>query len=296
MPGGMKRRLILALFAIIPLVAAAQQQAPLEVIARVNLRTIQKGAPVAVAYMGAGVTVRVKRHTGEWPGGDVLTIVQEGAKLFETESGLFETAALYQCAGSYHLVVTEYTGGAHCCGRYYVFSRAAGTRRWRSIGSSGAENGGPAPAWEALVVKDGRLYLREMDDRFDTFHACHACSLLVNMGPRYSLVTPTGLARADEHFRDEYLVLAEAADAEIASEVRNRRERPHAVLDESEDGVEASFVDDLGQLLVKRTIFLLRAGEERRAWEGFVSDLRTCYQTADGVELLRTEISELLQE
>lgn len=280
----------------IPVVAAAQETAPLEVVARVNLRTIQRDAPVAVAYMGAGITVRVKRHAGEWPGGDVLTVVDGARKLSETESGLFETAALYRYAGSYHLVVTEYTGGAHCCGHYYVFGRAAGARSWTVIGSSGAENGGPSPAWDALVLRGGRLYLREMDNRFDYFHACHACSLLVNMGPRYSLVTPAGLVESDGDFRDELLALAAEVDVEIAREAGDRREKPHAILDTPQNGIEASFIDDLGQLLVKRTIFLARAGEEYRAWEDLASDLRRYYRTVDGIELLRKEIGELLRE
>jgi hypothetical protein len=292
----MMQRIVLALLAALPLAAAAREQAPLEVIARVNLRTIQQGAPVAVAYMGAGVTVKVKRHTGEWPGGDVLTVAAGGTTLYETESGLFETAALYRSIGSYHLVVTEYTGGARCCGRYYVFGRTAAARNWRVIGSTGAENGGPAPAWDALIQKGDRLYLREMDNRFDTFHACHACSLLVNMGPRYSLVTPTDLTRADGDFHDEFLALSAAVESEIASEARDRPGKPRAVLDEPEDGSEASFVDDLGQLLVKRTIFLLRAGEEDRARDELTSDLREYYQTDSGIELLKKEIGEVLRE
>jgi hypothetical protein len=102
--------------------------------------------------------------------------------------------------------------------------------------------------------------------------------------------------RADGDFRDELLALAAAADAEIAREAGNRREKPRAVLDAPEHGIEALFVDDLGQLLVERTIFLLRAGEGDRAWDGLVADLRASYQTVDGIELLRKEISELLQE
>jgi len=295
------RRAFLALLAAIlivaiPIFSAAQGPAALEVIARVNLRTIQSGAPVAVARMGAGITVRVKRHTGEWPGGDVLTVVDGASRLYETESGLFESAALYRYAGAYHLVVTEYTGGAHCCGRYHVFSRDAVARSWHVIGSSGAENGGPSPAWDALVPTGGRLYLREMDNRFDYFHACHACSLLVNMGPRYSLLTPTGLVRSDGDFRDELLALAAEVDAEIAREASNGRDKPHAVLDAPQNGIETSFVDDLGQLLVKRTILLVRAGEEDRAWEDLAADLRVHYQTVDGIDLLRKEIGELLLE
>ncbi len=274
---------------------AAEDQARLEVLARVNVRTTQPGAPVVSAYMGAGITVKVKRHTGEWPGGDVLTVVGGTTRLVETESGLFETAALYRFAGSLYLVVAEYTGGAHCCGQYHVFSRAADTRTWRYLGVTGAENGGPSPAWNVIVQKDGRLYLREMDNRFDYFHACHACSLLGNMGPQYSLLAPTGLVPDDRAFRERYLELAAEADAAIAAEALRRSQKPRAILDAPAKGSEASFVDDLGQLLVKRTIFCLRAGEVERAWRELSADVRRFYQTVDGVELLEREVTELLR-
>jgi hypothetical protein len=283
------------LLSAVCLIAAAEEPARLEVLARVNLRTIQPGAPVATAYMGAGITVRVKRHEGEWPGGDVLTVIRGRTKLVETESGLYETAALYRFAGAYHLVVAEYTGGAHCCGQYYVFGRTAEDRTWRYLGATGAENGGPSPAWNVIVLKDGRLYLQEMDNRFDYFHACHACSLLGNMGPQYSLLTPTGLVPDDGPFRKRYLELAAEADAAVAVEANGRSKKPRAILDAPAKGIEAAFVDDLGQLLVKRTVFYLRAGEDERAWWELSADVRRFYQTVDGVELLEREITELLR-
>lgn len=274
--------------------AAARDQARLEVLARVNLRTIQRGASVATAYMGAAITVRVKRHEGAWPGGDVLTVTAGATTLLEIEGGLFETAALYRYAGSFHLVVAEYTGGAHCCGQYHVFSRASVGDAWRYLGVTGAENGGPSMAWSAIVERDGSLYLREMDNRFDYFHACHACSLLVNMGPQHSLITPTGLVPDDRAFRDDYLARAGETDAMIDEQPRARTRKPRAILDDPGKGIEAVFVDDLGQLLVKRTILLLRAGENTRAWRELSDDVKAFYQSQDGIELLFAEISELL--
>jgi hypothetical protein len=48
-------------------------------------------------------------------------------------------------------------------------------------------------------------------------------------------------------------------------------------------------------LLVKRTIFYLRAGEVERAWRELSADVRRFYQTVDGVELLEREVTELLR-
>jgi hypothetical protein len=291
-----RRAVVFFLLLCSGLVAAAQDASGLEVLARVHLREIQKGAAVAGAYMGAGITVRVKRASSELPMVEVLTVAAGGTKLFEAEDGVYETAALYRFEGAYHLVIAEYTGGAHCCGQYSVFSRAAGASTWRLVGVSGAENGGPMPAWEVLVPRGDRLYLREWDNRFDYFHACHACSLLGNIGPQYSLISPGGLEPADEAFQDVYAKLAAAADAEIAAEARRRTATPRAILDQSADPSQASFTDDLGQMLVKRTIFLVRAGEEEKAWQAFAADITRYYQTTDGTEPLKTEIIELLRQ
>ncbi len=286
---------VVLLAAVVAGAATAQDAGRLEVLARVRLREIQRGAAVAGAYMGAGITVRVKRPTDGYAMGEVLTVTAGSSKLYEGEGGLFDTAALYRFEGAYHLVVAEYTGGAHCCGQYHVFGRAAGASSWRLVGASGAENGGPMPAWEVIVPKDGRLYLREWDNRFDYFHACHACSLLVNAGPLFSLVTPEGLVPADEEFREEYARLAADADAEIAATAKRRTENAAAILGPADAGGERPFTDDLGQLLVKRTIFLVRAGEEEKAWEAFAADVARYYRTTDGAEIVRAEVIDLLR-
>ena len=49
-------------------------------------------------------------------------------------------------------------------------------------------------------------------------------------------------------------------------------------------------------MLVKRTIFLVRAGQAERSWQSFAADVAAYYRTADGAELLRTEIEELLRQ
>jgi hypothetical protein len=274
--------------------ASAQDSSPLEVLARVHLREIQKGAAVANASMGAGITVRVKRASDGSVIGETLVVLAGAAKLVDAEGGIFDTAALYRFGGAYHLVVAEYTGGAHCCGQYHVFSRAAGSTAWRLVGVSGAENGGPMPAWEVIVPKDGELYLREWDNRFDYFHACHACSLLGNVGPQYSLIAPGGLAPADDAFQDEYARLATEADAEIAAEAKRRSKNAAAILGPVDASGERPFADDLGQLLVKRTIFMLRAGEGENAWRAFAADIARYYQTTDGTGPLKAEIITLL--
>ena len=292
------RRLLLfvVLAAVATGAASAQDTGRLEVLARVRLREIQKDVAVASAYMGAGVTVRVKRAADGLVFGETMIVSAGGQKLASVEGGVYETAALYRFEGGYHLVVAEYTGGAHCCGQYHVFSRAAGASTWRLVGVSGAENGGPMPAWTVVLAKDGRLYLREWDNRFDYFHACHACSLLGNIGPQYSLIETDRLVPANDAFRDEYARLAADADAKVAAEAKRRPKNPGAILGPTDGSGERPFTDDLGQLLVRRTIFLVRAGEEEEAWKAFAADIARYYLAADGTELLRTEIIGLLRQ
>lgn len=286
--------LVVLLGVVVTAATLAQDTGRLEVLARVRLREIQKGAPVASARMGAGITVRVARSTSGFPADETLRVTSASGMLLEEAGGIFDTTALYRFGGAQYLVVAEYTGGAHCCGQYRVFGRTAGSPAWRYLGVSGAENGGPMPAWEVIVSSADRLYLREWDNRFDYFHACHACSLLGNIGPRYSLITPDGLVAADDAFRDVYAKLATDAGAEIAAEARRRTARPRAILDQADDPAEASFSDNLGQLLVKRTIFLVRSGEDVNAWQAFSADIERYYQTTDGADLLQREIVDLL--
>lgn len=290
----MRAALTLALLVSVAWVAGAGDAPRLEVLARVQLREIQKGSPVARAYMGAGVTVGVKRPADGMVFGETLAVAAGAFDHSAGEGGVFESAALYRFGGTYCLVVTEYTGGAHCCGRYHVFVRAAGAAAWTLAGVTGAENGGPMPAATVVLVRDGALYLREWDNRFDYFHACHACSLLGNLGPQYSRIEPDRLVPASDAFRDEYAKLAAAAEAAIAAGAKRRTTTPAAILGPADGTGEASFSDDLGQLLVKRTIFLLRAGEEVRAWRQFDADVARYYAAATGADLLRKEITELL--
>jgi len=88
--------------------------------------------------------------------------------------------------------------------------------------------------------------------------------------------------------------LASETERLIEDEAVGRGAKPRAILDDPSRGIDAAFVDDLGQLLVKRTILLLRAGEDERAWRELSEGVSAFYQTPDGVELLVAEISELL--
>lgn len=284
----------LALLVFAASAVGAQDTHRLEVVARVQLREIQKGASVARAYMGAGITLRVKRPADGMVFGETLAVSAGTFDYAAGDGGLFVSAALYRFGGMFCLVVGEYTGGAHCCGQYHVFVRAADAAAWTFAGVTGAENGGPMPASTVVLARDGALYLREWDNRFDYFHACHACSLLGNVGPQYSRIEPGRLVPADDAFRDEYAKLAEAAQPEIAAEAGRRTTKPSGILGPVDGSGEASFSDDLGQLLVKRTIFLLRAGEEERAWREFDVDVARWYATRDGADRLRKEIAELL--
>jgi hypothetical protein len=274
--------------------ATAQDAALPETVSRVRLRDVQKDRKTVIAPMGAGVTVRVDRSAEGLPFGEVLTVTGGGGKIFESEGGVFETAALVRSGGSFHLVVTEYTGGAHCCGQYHVFSRGGPQAAWLHVGTTGAENGGPMPAWSVLLEKGGNLYLKEWDNRFDYFHACHACSRLVNLGPQFTLIGPSKLEPANDAFRDVYQELAAAAEEEITAEAATRLKRSAAILIKKPGGDEPEFTDELGQLLVKRTVLLLRAGEEERAWDAFVADVARFFLSAEGAELLREEITEML--
>lgn len=56
------------------------------------------------------------------------------------------------------------------------------------------------------------------------------------------------------------------------------------------------FADDLGPLLVQRTILYLFAREDKKAWGTLLKDVRSRYKTTQGVGTLRREIEKLLEE
>lgn len=70
------------------------------------------------------------------------------------------------------VLLSSFSGGAHCCRRTQVLRADAGGRHWRER-SLGPFNGGPAAAEDPL--DDGRFRLVDADNRFLYRFGCYAC-------------------------------------------------------------------------------------------------------------------------
>ena len=230
-----------------------------------NLPTAQKEAGVD---LGEGVSIRI--FEGKWPNQESLLVFDRGQKTKELpDAGKFFEAARLESGPGRYWVISAYSGGAHCCGVYYCFSRPGSGLPLRYLGETPGHNGTPLNLKGAIISHAGQFYLAGLDNRFDYFHASHAGSLLVNTPRVFFCLTPDSLQMDNLPFKEFYLQAASGVDQEIVKESTNRRDRPEAIMASGVGSVYEglNFSDRLGQFLVKRTILYLYAREDARAWQ-----------------------------
>ncbi len=259
-----------------------------------NLPTAQKEAGVD---LGEGVSIQI--FPGKWPNQESLLVLEGGQKVKELpEAGKFFEAARLESGPGRYWVISAYSGGAHCCGVYYCFSRPGRGSPLRYLGETPGHNGTPLNLKGAILSHGGELYLAGLDNRFDYFHASHADSMLVNTPRVFFRLSPESLQVDDLPFKDGYLKAAAGVDREINQESAHRRGQPEAILARGfGSGYEGlNFSDHLGQLLVKRTIFYLYAREDARAWQSLEAGVHRYYRTARWLPELRREILAKLKE
>ena len=185
-------------------------------------------------------------------------------------------------------IITEYTGGRRGCDRYHVFSRPAPGKGVLYLGATtGGEAGRSGPV---LSCRGLSLCLEDRDVRFKYFHTPHDQSTL--LFPRHYQITPFTLSVDNNPFRDRYLQLARETEADIGKIPAERRDFPEAIL--TVNGPDAFFSDLRGQLLVRRTLLYLYAGETETAWRKLAEDIRRYYQTDRFPAQLQAEITQIL--
>jgi len=185
-------------------------------------------------------------------------------------------------------IITEYTGGMHCCTRYHVFSRPA---PGKSVIYLGATTDGEVGRSEPfLFCRDNSLYLEDQDVRFRHFHTSHADSRL--LFPRYYQITPFTLSVDNKSFRDRYLQLARETQGKIEKILAERKTFPAAILSDYQTGMVYS--DLLGQLLAKRTILNIYAGDATTGWTKLTEDIRKYYKNDNYLAQLQAEITRIL--
>lgn len=273
----------------------AQATAPLPLAAEVNLREVLEGRDSATVEAGDGVTFRFGKSSGV---SCVLPrrveIVDKGKviKGFSGKGVDFVKYGRLEWGSVIYWVITEHTGGAPSNFRYHFLARPERSKPVRYLGRTRAEAYGGTILGESFFFRQGQIYFRDWDPRFVSFHTAYAFSRFKNI-PRYHRLTPWALKVDNRPFKEVYLQQAQGLAGEIGQELAAREEKPPAIFTVEMVG-SASFSDDIGQLLVLRTILYLYAREDKKAWSTLAADVKKYYQTSKGLGKIKQEIIQKL--
>jgi hypothetical protein len=267
--------------------------APPHLAAVISLEKVLAGRQTATVKVGAGVSLELRAADGNWQ--QNLTIIAKGRRLKQLEGGRFLACARVEAGPVTYWGISEYTGGAHCCGQFTFLAQTAG-QPVRYLGKTRGYNGGPRDFPGSFKVRQGQLFFESFDDRFDYFHTSHADSLLVNVPRFYYRLSPEALTVDNLPFQAVYLKEAAAVDREIRQQAKRRPLKPKAIL---RPGFGAGFdnmvfSDNVGQLLVKRTIYYLYARKDRKAWDSLKQGVAHYYGSSAWVPQLEQEIKKTL--
>ncbi len=279
--------------ALTPALAREMTAAPLAAV--VDLEHVLAGKSTATVNAGGGVTLGLAVVDGSFR--QDLTILADGRQVQKLEGGKFIACARLERGPVTYWAISEFTGGAHCCGQFAFLARAAAGQPVRYLGQTQGYNGGPRDFPGSFTSRQGQLYFESFDNWFDYFHASHADCLLVNVPRSYFRLTPTALTVDNIPFKQEYMHEAAAVDQKISQQAAPQDGKAEAILRQgSAPGFENTmFFDSLGQLLVKRTILYLYAREDKLAWDTFKRDVSRYYQTSAWVPQLQQEILKTLK-
>uniref|UniRef100_A0A7C5EQ40 DUF4476 domain-containing protein n=1 Tax=Desulfobacca acetoxidans TaxID=60893 RepID=A0A7C5EQ40_9BACT len=262
-----------------------------------NLSRITAGKPSVQVDAGAGVAFHL---TGPPDGAPLQTLEVSfsGQKVATLKGGRFQEYIRIELRPDLFWIISEYTGGAHCCGKYHFLALPGKGPQLKYLGDTGGHSGSPRPLKDCLRFREGRLFFQDLDNRFDYFHESHAGSLLVNLPEKFYELGPQELSVNNLAFKEVFLEGARKAEGEMQQVLRQRRNRPPAILAEIPglDFSALNFTDRLGQLLLKRTLYLLYARQDQEAWDTLVRDVELYYQTSRFLPELKQEILEQLRE
>lgn len=225
----------------------------------------------------------------EWCGAR-LTISYQGKKVKDLQTdGWFTGYARYDRGSEHYFVIEDFSGGAHCCVSQHFLFLSDSQPSVRFLGDLALEHGGPGGYEKNLLCRNGRNFLKIPDWRFAYFYTSFAQSFPFM---KFYLLTPAGLHLDNQAFRDFYLKGLTEINQNIQKAISHRADRPTAIL--SGQGQNALLSDDLAVLLVERTVHLLCAREDARAWQDLQHDVQKYYRTTNGLALLQRQIKQTM--
>jgi hypothetical protein len=261
----------------------------------IDLENRLDGKPTATVNVGGGVTLVMEVVGGKF--GQSLTILADGGQVQKLAGGKFIACARLEAGPVTYWAISEFTGGAHCCGQFAFLVRAAAGQPVRYLGQTMGYNGGPRDFPGSFISRQGQLYFESFDNRFDYFHASHADSLLVNVPRTYYRLSPTALTVDNMPFKNVFMNDAAAVEEKIRQQAAPQDGKAQAILGPgfSPGFANLAFSNTLGQLLVKRTILYHYAREDELARDTLARDVSRYYVTPAWVPQLQQEIYQTLK-
>jgi hypothetical protein len=218
-----------------------------------------------------------------------ISVLEKGQSRKELPDSYYLGYSLLKSSGSSFWMIEEYTGGAHCCAKYHFFARPAPGKQLRYLGATQGSSEGLAEA--PFICRGGAVYFTDADIRFLYFHTPYSQSILAI--PSYYRLGATSLTVDNRPFREKYLAAVQDIENELHDVLRKRSAVPQSILLDDESQF---FSDELGQLLVRRTILYLYAREDGKAWATFDRDVRKYYGTRKYLEQIKHEIGRTLKD
>ncbi len=146
-----------------------------------------------------------------------------------------------------YIVVSDYSGGAHCCSEAYVFllDKDNDLKLIETL-----PLGNTSISEDSLIMEDDDLYLAVFDDRFAYFYTFYANSYFF---VRYLKVEDDKLISSNDAFQESYLEEAVRCEGELEEQLKT-----------GEDDFEF-----YSPFLVCITVNYMLAGQEAKAWQKF---------------------------
>ena len=128
--------------------AQAREMAAPPLAAVVNLEHVLEGKSTATVNVGGGVTLVLAAVDGRFR--QDLTILADGRQVQKLEGGRFIACARLEAGPVTYWAISEFTGGAHCCGQFAFLARAAAGQPVRYLGQTTGLQWG-APGFPGLI-------------------------------------------------------------------------------------------------------------------------------------------------
>jgi hypothetical protein len=125
-------------------------------------------------------TVKIKIYPTETEGAffsGKVEVYNKDKKIYDYVTFGMPQIIAFEYDGYKYIIISEYSGGAHCCFNYHIFALDQNNNlkltRDLPLGNASVSK-------NSLVARNGKLYLKTSDDRFAYFYAPYAGSYSFN--------------------------------------------------------------------------------------------------------------------